>query len=298
MVQFVRLLRQYADCKRPGFVLVPQNAPELGVEAGYIDAVDGVAREDLYYGADGDGVLTPADWTRAWQRDLDRFKRAGKVVLSVDYPFTDADRPQDDAAALERVKAGYTQASARGYVHFAAVRALNHPTVHAAFSPQPPKTARRTLSQVKSWLYMLQPAEGMSRAGYLEALASAGYDLIVTDPEHHGDPLSSEEVTALKQRSKALLLAYLSIGEAETYRAYWHPVWDAAVDGIPDPGAPRWLVGANPQWPDNYTVRYWMPEWQALVLERLDAIIEAGFDGAYLDLVDAYTCFESGRCTP
>ena len=38
----------------------------------------------------------------------------------------------------------------------------------------------------------------------------------------------------------------------------------------------------------NYKVRYWDPAWQAIVLEYLDKIIDQGFAGAYLDIIDAF----------
>lgn len=76
------------------------------------------------------------------------------------------------------------------------------------------------------------------------------------------------------------ILAYLSIGEAEDYRWYWQPGWRA--------GSPAWIVRENPQWRGNFRVRYWDPQWQQIVLRYLDRIIAQGFDGVYLDVVDAY----------
>jgi cysteinyl-tRNA synthetase len=84
------------------------------------------------------------------------------------------------------------------------------------------------------------------------------------------------------------VLAYLSIGEAEDYRWYWDENWDADGDGEPDPGAPSWLGSSNPDWPGNYKVQYWDQDWQAIVREYLDTIIAIGYDGVYLDVVDAY----------
>jgi cysteinyl-tRNA synthetase len=93
------------------------------------------------------------------------------------------------------------------------------------------------------------------------------------------------------------VLAYLSIGEAESYRYYWHREWDRLGDGVPDAGAPAWLEGENPQWRGNYKVRYWDPGWRSILYGRsdayLDGIISRGFDGVYLDLVDAYLYFEA-----
>ena len=57
----------------------------------------------------------------------------------------------------------------------------------------------------------------------------------------------------------------MSIGEAETYRWYWKKAWDANLDGVPDKGAPSWLGRSNPDWLDNYKVRFWEPGWQKLI---------------------------------
>jgi len=80
------------------------------------------------------------------------------------------------------------------------------------------------------------------------------------------------------------MVAYLSIGEAEDYRFYWEPWWQV--------GNPDFIVEENPDWPGNYKVKYWEPEWQAILLGSpdayLDRILAQGFDGIYLDLVDSY----------
>ena len=59
----------------------------------------------------------------------------------------------------------------------------------------------------------------------------------------------------------------------------------------------RWLVDAeNPDWAGNYKVRYWEQGWQDLILSGpesyLNRITAAGFDGVYLDLIDAFEYFE------
>lgn len=107
---------------------------------------------------------------------------------------------------------------------------------------------------------------------------------------------TKQEIENLKNSpyGRKLVLSYLSIGEAETYRWYWNPNWDKNNDGIPDSDAPEWLGPANPQWLDNYKVKYWYPQWQQIIFEYLDKIIEAGFDGVYLDIVDAYEYWGPG----
>lgn len=87
------------------------------------------------------------------------------------------------------------------------------------------------------------------------------------------------------------MVAYLSIGEAEPYRFYWRPGWG--------PGDPEWIQRPNPSWPDNFPVKYWHPDWQALLMREgsgyLDRILAAGFDGVYLDIVDGYEAFQRAR---
>ncbi len=86
----------------------------------------------------------------------------------------------------------------------------------------------------------------------------------------------------------------MSIGEAENYRWYWQRSWDANRNGKPDAGAPAWLGPSNPDWPGNYKVRYWDAGWQEIVYAYVDKVLDAGYDGVYLDIVDAYQYWEPG----
>jgi cysteinyl-tRNA synthetase len=145
-----------------------------------------------------------------------------------------------------------------------------------------------TWKNVNSFLYQLQKQN-------TKAMGSAKYQLIITDPAKDGannlSTFTRSDIQALKNGpgGPKLVLAYISIGEAEDYRSYWRNEWDANHDGKPDKGAPTWLGPAiYSQWPGNYTVKYWDPEWQAIMAKKLDQIIEAGFDGVYLDRVDTY----------
>ena len=140
---------------------------------------------------------------------------------------------------------------------------------------------------VKTWLYQLQRLQ-------VERTAASPFDLVVMDPYPEGsprEPHSPGTIARLKRKpdgSRRLILAYLSIGEAEDYRPYWRAGWR--------PGSPAWLAEENPHWRGNYKVRYWDPEWQRILFgspeSALDRIIAAGFDGVYLDIIDAYEYFE------
>jgi cysteinyl-tRNA synthetase len=166
-------------------------------------------------------------------------------------------------------------------------------------STEPVYPATAELS-VDSYLYQLQELD-------LAAAAATGYDLIIMDYSAGGDDAeaySAAQLAALKNGSGGhkILLAYLSIGEAEVYRSYWQPAWDEDEDGQPDATAPGWLDVVNPEWEGNYKVHFWDPGWQAIIFGRpdsyLDKIIAAGFDGVYLDIIDGYSYYEEqGRET-
>ena len=86
----------------------------------------------------------------------------------------------------------------------------------------------------------------------------------------------------------------MSIGEAEDYRWYWDERWIRGKKLTKN--APTWLDKLNPDWKGNYKVRYWNEDWQTIICGGKDSyiqkIIDAGFDGVYLDIVDAYEYFE------
>lgn len=156
-------------------------------------------------------------------------------------------------------------------------------------------SARRSLLQyVNSWRYQLRRID-------MNEIAALDEDLVVIDyaPDRvYGVelPFSQADVARMRTRTdggRKLLLAYLSIGEAERYRTYWNNAWyDAAT-------RPHWLLDANPQWDGNFPVRFWDPQWQAIVFGSheayLDRILAAGFDGVYLDRADVFQELEQER---
>lgn len=53
--------------------------------------------------------------------------------------------------------------------------------------------------------------------------------------------------------------------------------------------APSWLGRTNREWEDNYKVRYWDPAWQQVLISYVDKLVDIGFDGVYLDIIDAFS---------
>jgi len=144
------------------------------------------------------------------------------------------------------------------------------------------------LSTVDDFLYQLQGLD-------LAAIGDTAYDLVVMDYSADGDDetaFTAAQIAALKHSpgGEKNVLAYMSIGEAEDYRFYWQDDWT--------PGNPAWLDVENPGWEGNYKVHYWDPAWQVIILSYTDRLLDAGFDGAYLDIIDAYEYYaEQGRTT-
>ncbi len=144
-----------------------------------------------------------------------------------------------------------------------------------------------------------RPWQGVRRWGYqlqdlrLETLSASPFDLLVIDYSRDGseeERWTREDIAAIKAAKSPgrLVVAYLSIGEAEDYRYYWKQSWKREP--------PAWLEQENPDWKGNIKVRYWDPQWQRLIFgtpdSYLDKIMDAGFDGAYLDIIDGFEYFE------
>jgi cysteinyl-tRNA synthetase, unknown class len=141
----------------------------------------------------------------------------------------------------------------------------------------------KTTPDAVHWVYQLQHPK-------IEDLSRSGFSLAVIDYSKNGfddKRFSKEEIQQLVAKNIAPV-AYLSIGEAESYRFYWKKNWvDIKAQLTSD--APQWLGNTNPDWEGNYKVRYWDPEWRDnFIKPYLDKIIEQGFQGVYLDIIDGF----------
>lgn len=152
----------------------------------------------------------------------------------------------------------------------------------------------------KSFAYVLQADRlAASREAAVQKLAACDRDLVVIDAafEADSDWTAAEIETIRRGKNGRRVVAYVSIGEAEDYRPYWQKDWDADKDGKPDATAPKFLNTENPDWKGNYRVRYWQPDWQAIMLRAVGEVVAQGFDGIYLDIVDAFEFYEYDETT-
>ena len=136
-------------------------------------------------------------------------------------------------------------------------------------------------SGVNDFLYQLQHADP-------DRIGETAFDLIVVPISTAGS--SPKVIPALKDSpgGPKIVLCYMSIGQSESYRWYWQPEWEK------DP--PSWLDAPDGVWAGDHWVRYWEPGWQEIIYgtpdSYLDQILALGFDGVYLDRVDAYWYYQ------
>lgn len=291
MRDFVEGISSYAKGFNRDFVIIPQNGQELLTEDGkangpivsdYLNSIDAIGREELFYGYEGDNIPTPDSIRNYLIPFMDLAKNNGKKVLIIDY-----------CSNPSYVDDSYYQSEIRGYVSFAAEnRELNS---IPSYPPSPYNENSNditSISQVRNFLYLINPSSFPTKEDFLNALRNTNYDLLIIDLFYEGEQLTPQEVSSLKIKAnggKRLVIAYMSIGEAENYRYYWKKEWET--------NPPEWLEEENPDWPGNYKVRYWYKEWQDIIFGNDSSytkrILDAGFDGVYLDIIDAFEYFEN-----
>jgi cysteinyl-tRNA synthetase len=134
-----------------------------------------------------------------------------------------------------------------------------------AAAAAPAHADRDLVAHGKSWSIQLQ--------GNSSSIAKRNTDVAVVDPDEVKNPA---KLKSKANGGKRAVLAYISVGEAEDYRGYMKK------------GSKRWLSDKGQGWSGNKMVKYWDPEWQAIVKSRVRAAIDAGYDGVYLDRIDTY----------
>lgn len=292
MRNFVQEISIYAKSINPKFLIIPQNGVNListtGDEYGapdinYINAIDGIGQEDLFYGYDEDDKLTKTDETDWLINFLDIAKETANIKIMVtDYCYTH-----------KKMYDSYLKNNSKNYISFSAnSRELNNiPTYPNPIYNENPNTIKN-LQDAKNFLYLISPDDNYpSKQEFINAIKKTNYDVIIIDFFYDGEEFTKSQIEELKQKpngEKRLLISYMSIGEAENYRYYWNPDWTISK--------PPFLEKENPNWKGNYIVKYWTKSWQNIIFGNnnsyLKKILDAGFNGVYLDIIDAFEYFE------
>ncbi|PID57518.1 hypothetical protein CSB45_06730 [candidate division KSB3 bacterium] len=154
---------------------------------------------------------------------------------------------------------------------------------------------KMTLSNVQYWAYNIQHVNTEQQR---EELVGTHFDLYVLEPVVTEAREGKFDIAALiadirqynidSRGVDPLILAYVDIGQAETWRWYWDSRWRV--------GNPEWIVGEDPdEWAGCLPVAYWDPVWEDIVIygyqgqSHIEASLKAGFDGLYMDWVEAFS---------
>ena len=286
MRNFVQQISAYAKNKKAGFLIIPQNGQEIltvnseadgALATDYISAIDAVGREDLFYGYNNDDEATPTEDREFLIDFCDIAKNNGKVVLTTDYCSTHA--KMDDS---------YSQNDSKGYISFAADhRELDNIPDYPVTIHDASDTDVAVIADVKNFLYLINSSAFATKQAFLDAVKATNYDLVLIDLFFNEEPFTSGEISSLKSKAGGgtrLVICYMSIGESEDYRYYWSSL-DKSLN-----------YKENPDWPGNFAVKYWENSWQQIIYGNDQSytkkIIDAGFDGVYLDIIEGYENFE------
>ena len=293
MRDFVQDLSVYAKGINPDFAIIPQNGAEIvsttgddtgSPEMNFINAIDGIGQESLNYGYNADDRATPDDENEWMKFFLNMAKDNGTVKIMV----------TDYCSTQSKMDNSYSVNSTNNYISFAADhRELDNIPNYPTPVYNENSDVVTNLQQAKNFLYLINPDnEYSTKQDFVNAVKSTNYDFIIMDFFFNGEEFTETQIQELKQKANGgnrLLICYMSIGEAEDYRYYWQSDWEI--------GNPSFIVEENPNWEGNYVVKYWDVEWQNIILGNDDSylkkIIDADFDGVYLDIVDAFEQFEN-----
>ncbi len=99
----------------------------------------------------------------------------------------------------------------------------------------------------------------------------AGFNMVVLDPANY----DSADIAKLKSKG-CIPIAYLNVGEVETYRGYFSLV-DTSM-----------MLSPDPNWRDRYYVDLCNPDWAKIVTqERIPEVMRKGFCGVFIDFAGA-----------
>ncbi len=292
MRDFVIKISETARKTNPSFIVIPQNGQCVAwddddnpkPDKKFFAAINGCGREDTFYGMNStydiaDGTATPKNLSDEIQELCDIYVNNGLTVLSTDYTTDDKTKINDS----------FSKNNKKSYISFAATdRLLRVIPSYAIYNENDSDITK--LSDAKNFLYLIDP-DNFTKQSLIDAIKETNYDVLILELFMGSSSLSSEDLKQLKTKNnggKRLVICYMSIGEAEDYRGYWRSSWKK--------NPPLFMCDLNTDWEGNYEVKYWFPSWQSIICEASDSylskIVNAGFDGVYLDIIDAFEYFE------
>lgn len=277
MQDFVQTISMYSKAQNADFKIVPQNGiqlafensnPDKALNMNYLNAIDAFGVEEVFY----NGTYK-----------LDKYRLDMLQKLKLYKPILVADFIKDNSKYSDVV----TQNSDNGFLCFPRLKS-NYYYKEIPLEIVSENTNDITeLSDAKNFLYLLNPEKFATKNDYLTALSNTNFDIILIDLFFNEEILSLADVEQLKFKkngAKRLVLSYMNIGSAEKFRYYWKSDWKIHQ--------PSWIKKRYAGYSDEFYVEFWDDEWQAIIYKSensyLQKIINAGFNGVYLDNVEAF----------
>ena len=277
MQDFVINISGYARGIDPDFIIIPQNGIELsfnnidvneGQDTRFMNAIDGIGVEELFY--NGDYALDAERLSM-----LQQLKVSGKIMVS---EFVSDNGNIEDA---------YSRNYDEGFICFTR-NSGNYDYLEIPENvPQENTADIANLSLAKNYLYIISTDKYSTKSELLNAISATNFDAVIIDLFFEGTAFTSSEINQLKTKTnggKRLVISYINIGSAENFRYYWKDNW-----GLHHP---LWLKKKYDGYDDEFWVKFWKNDWQDIIYGNdnsyMKKIIDAGFDGAYLDNVEAY----------
>ncbi|HRZ41540.1 MAG TPA: endo alpha-1,4 polygalactosaminidase [Bacteroidales bacterium] len=277
MQDFVVHIAEYARQFDPDFIIIPQNGVELcfnhtdsssGFHNLYRSSIDGLGIEELFYNGD----YSP-DEERI--RLLRKCQTSKKILVS------------EYVSNSTHLKDAYAKNQQEGFICFARTAGNYHYQQIPDTVPGENSSDISTLADAQNFLYLISTDLFASKQAMLNAIKATNFDVILIDLFFDGEALDSTEIQQLKIKNNGgqrLVIAYVSVGSAENFRYYWQDGWSLHH--------PSWLKKKYEGYEDEYWVEFWEKDWQDIIYGNDDSyvkrILNAGFDGAYLDNVEAY----------
>ncbi len=289
MINLIGEIQEYAQKKDSSFQIIGNGAAGLLEETPtnsntnverLISYLDGFLTESVYYeqNTNGQTKKQPTSYVTYLREMFAKPKAAGKAVWTLDYIDNLKHQQADEQLGRED-----------GYVSMA-LSGIQLDTIPQRQVPSVNTKDIHQVQEAQNFLFLLNPGAFSEKSIYLESLKKTEYDAIIIDLYYGDAPLTKADVDMLKikpQGGTRMVIAYMSVGEAADYRPYWKEAWNQE--------RPSWICDPNPAWPGSYKVQYWSPQWKHILYGSdaayLDQIMNAGFDGVFLDVIDAWQYF-------
>jgi len=306
MREMVLALADYCRKRRPEFIVMARNAPDLLIkeqreadwqqardpdgwamgryaqvgrpDGAYLAAIDGMLIDGLYYGHERYDQPPRGEDAALLQPCVDLLQSQGRRPLLIEY--------SKDPKHLAEAAARAQKAHLLTYFDNDGDKLLNR--VPAA----PPATENpshvTSLNDVKNFLPLMSSSGFGRRDQWINALAGTNYDLLVIDPFFRGSSMTIQEVRALKFKrlgSQRLVFATLPIGYAAVDRFFWQNGWRV--------GNPDFIAAADPDQPGHFLTNYWSDGWKKVIGNYVTGLCDLGIDGIVLDGLESYLYFEA-----